>query len=162
MEKRKERIEREVDRVWCLTMYSTGWARKYVRDLYYFLQRRVFERRPELANRKWERYERVRPHGPNLIELSPTKRPTLSDQPTTEALSQIQQPIDESNGRQSAVPLFKAVRPFSLRATIKSSFEVHEDLNDLLLSVLCSCCSRESGLSTAKRTKRQPCLGCHF
>lgn len=52
-ERRQRNIGLEVDRVWCIAMIRSGWARKYLKPFFLELQRRVIAKHPQLANKKW-------------------------------------------------------------------------------------------------------------
>ena len=48
----KCRVEREVDRVWCIAMIESGWARKYFKSAYHQWHAWLLARKPHLAHKK--------------------------------------------------------------------------------------------------------------
>jgi hypothetical protein len=49
---RRQHIEREVDRVWCLAMIKSGWARRYFKQAYLAWRDWLLQRKPHLAKKR--------------------------------------------------------------------------------------------------------------
>jgi hypothetical protein len=49
---RRQHIAKEVDRVWCIAMIKSGWARKYFKQGYHHWREWLLQRKPHLAKKR--------------------------------------------------------------------------------------------------------------